>query len=479
MSQEKQDSMTGSRIRERRIISGWRQTDLARQVGISPSYLNLIEHNRRRIGGRTLVRLAEALGVEPAILTAGAEAALLATLREAAAARAETPDAAGRAGLCRSEGGPEMNRIEEFAGRFPGWARLLADLHRRTGRLERTVGTLTDRLAHDPHLADSLHAVISAVTAIRATASILVETEALEPEWQARFLRNVDEDSARLTEDAQALVRYLEAAPDTAADITVPQDEMHAFLAASGYHFPELETVDAGSAALERLIAAGPGKRTEDASQPGDASQPEGAAVRMRLSPPAQHLLRAVLEGYLGDAQALPLAPLSGALAEMGPDPQALAARFGASLPQVFRRLAMLPEALTGPIGLVICDGSGAFLFRKPFPGFDLPRAAGGCTLWPLYQVLAQPRMAVAQRLVQAGRGPQAVRALAAAEQDMPTEFGRPPLTRAHMLLLPDRTAREKDAPTLPAQEVGLSCGICPVQDCAARREPSILAAGL
>lgn len=40
-----QRQLTGGRIRERRIALALRQVDLARQVGISASYLNLIEHN--------------------------------------------------------------------------------------------------------------------------------------------------------------------------------------------------------------------------------------------------------------------------------------------------------------------------------------------------------------------------------------------------------------------------------------------------
>ena len=43
--------LTGNRIRERRLVLGMKQADLAEAVGISASYLNLIEHNRRRIGG--------------------------------------------------------------------------------------------------------------------------------------------------------------------------------------------------------------------------------------------------------------------------------------------------------------------------------------------------------------------------------------------------------------------------------------------
>lgn len=58
-------ALTGTRIRERRSLEGLKQADLARDVGISPSYLNLIEHNRRRIGGKLLVDLARALGLNP------------------------------------------------------------------------------------------------------------------------------------------------------------------------------------------------------------------------------------------------------------------------------------------------------------------------------------------------------------------------------------------------------------------------------
>ena len=59
------EGLTGSRIRERRGIAGLKQAELANMVGISASYLNLIEHNRRRIGGKLLLNIAATLGVDP------------------------------------------------------------------------------------------------------------------------------------------------------------------------------------------------------------------------------------------------------------------------------------------------------------------------------------------------------------------------------------------------------------------------------
>lgn len=431
--------MIGTRIRERRVLNGIRQSDLAQRAGISPSYLNLIEHNHRRIGGKTLLKLAEALKVEPSQLTQGAEVTLISGLREAA-------------GKPESDG-PELARIEEFAGRYPGWAGLLNDLHRRNQALERTIETLTDRLAHDPFLADSLHEVISAVTAIRATSSILVETEAIEPEWQTRFHRNINEDSARLTEGAQALVRYLEAAPNTEAELTSPQDEMHAFLAARGYHMPELEREMAGPRDVARLIEA---------------------AAAQGMSSPAQSLTRDALLRYMEDAQALPLRAFLARIAALGVRPDRLAEAMGADMARVFRRLASLPEQEVGPVGLVICDASGTLMFRKPITGFVMPRMAGACTLWPLYQVLSQPQVPIRMRLRQAGRGAEVIEAFAVAAQAVPAGFDRPPLMQALMLLLPDPGEAGG-----ALRQMGVSCRICPVPECVARREPSIVAEGM
>ena len=40
----------------------------------------------------------------------------------------------------------EVARADELAGRFPGWAEVLASSYRRIATLERTVETLSDRL---------------------------------------------------------------------------------------------------------------------------------------------------------------------------------------------------------------------------------------------------------------------------------------------------------------------------------------------
>ena len=427
------DTLTGSRIRERRLIAGLRQAELARRVGISASYLNLIEHNRRRIGGKLLVDLAQALGVEPSMLTEGAEAALISALKEAAAA---SPSAAA-----------ELDRADEFAGRFPGWAAVLAGAHLRVNSLEQLVQTLSDRLTHDPNLAASLHEILSTAAAIRSTAAILAEPGELDPEWRDRFHRNLDQDAERLAEGSKALANFLDESGSPEERRFMPQEEAEAIFETHGHHFPELE---AGKAQPQDLIAAAPGLASRE----------------------SREIALAVLETYLSDAQAIPLKDLKPALAD-GLDPAALAAGFGCGMDTVLRRLAAVPEAVLGhPAGLVLCDASGTIVFRKPVAGFDLPRFGASCPLWPLYTALARPQVPLRRQVVQQGRSRAGFECLAYAWPQGSPGFDRDPVYRAVMLILPLQEIPDSALP------VGASCRVGPARDCMARREPSILKDG-
>lgn len=424
-------ALTGSRIRERRTLAGIKQADLAREVGVSASYLNLIEHNRRRIGDALLDRIATALQVEPEVLTEGAAAALLDGLRDAAAVGRE---ADGETLL------PELDRIEEFVGRFPGWARLLAARQGRVALLERRVAALSDRMAHDPVLSDSLHEVLSALTGVRSAATILAETEDLEPEWSARFQMNLRQDADRLALGAEALVAYLDAPGGDEPALISPREEVENWLAGRDFHLPEVEA--RGQNAGRKLVAAS------------------------FANPSARRIAARIVERYAADADRLPLTALRAAMEATGGDPAAVAAQTGVDLPCVLRRLASLPEQ--ADTGLVICDGAGAITYRKPARGFALPRFGAGCPLWPLYQSLARPMLPIRARLAYAGREDSRFTAFAISTPRGAAAFDAPQVYDAVMLIQPGAEAG-------PAEPVGASCRICAREACPARREPSIL----
>ncbi len=423
-------ALTGTRIRERRATVGLRQADLARAAGISPSYLNLIEHNRRRAAPDVVARIAAALGVAPEALTGGGEAALIDDLREAAAAA----DGAAQ---------PEADRAEEFAGRFPGWAALVAAQHRRIAALDRAVETLADRMSHDPHLSAALHEVLSVAAAVRSTATILTGTPDLDPVWRGRFEANLAADSERLALGAEALVAYLDAGAEREAGLASPQKEVEEWLAGRGWHLPELE----GG---------------------GDAAAPPDLA-----SAAARALAAEWIATARDDAAAMPLPAVAAALAASGGDPGRMARLLGVEPLRAMRRLAVVPASVLppglGPFGLILCDGAGAVLFRKPLPGFTMPRFGAACPLWPLYGALSRPGLPVVARLAMPGPTGGQFLAQALCAATTPGGFDAPPVLRSAMLIRPAPGGEG------PVQPVGPSCRVCPRPGCAARREPSIV----
>ncbi|MEM9872310.1 MAG: short-chain fatty acyl-CoA regulator family protein [Pseudomonadota bacterium] len=430
------EALAGTRIRERRIMTGFKQADLARSLGISASYLNLIEHNRRRIGGKLLLDIASALGVDPSVLTEGAEAALIATLREAAAS----------AGMST----PEAERVDEFAGRFPGWAEALAATHRRIAQLERTIETLSDRLAYDPNLAASVHEVLSTAASIRATASILAEDPDLSLEWRGRFHANLDTDSQRLADSSKALVGFLDAETGEAASGLSTQEEVEAFLTANTYRF---DSLDADASNVADVLADAP-ELTTDA---------------------ARRVARTVLRRIAADRSARSDAALRAAAAEHGQDPIAIANTCGVPVSLAMRRLALLTQ---DSLGLVIADRSGSLIFRKAITGFSIPRHGATCPLWPVFEAQARPGAVVCTRVEMLGRGTALFDCYAIADVVGPSAANVAPLTEATMLIVPVSADERSSGASASALPLGPSCRICPRARCPGRREPSILSEG-
>ena len=251
-----------------------------------------------------------------------------------------------------------------------------------------------------------------------------------------------------MAETSRGLVNYLEADETSLLETGAPQEEVDAVLESVGHSIPELEEGASVDTALSRLGSG--------------------------MSGPAQGVFRQWLERYFADAQALPLARLRPAIEVHGPNPVALAADLGADPARVMRRLAaMPPDVLPTPVGLAICDASGALTYRKPLPEFPMPRFGAACPLWPLYRALSRPHVILSGPIGQAGRGGAALWAEALA-----TPLGGPavntdPLYQAQMMVRPLPAGAEVPA-SLP--QLGVACRVCPREACEGRREPSILA---
>lgn len=433
-------SLAGTRIRQQRRRIGLSQTALARQAGISTSYLNLIEHNKRGIAGKVLLSIARELGVPAPSLTEGADSDLTAALLEAAA---QTPSQT-----------PETSALTEFVGRFPGWSRLLASVYRQTRDQEVAISALSDRLAHDPFLAESLHLMLSNITAIRSTAEILKSVEDITNDQRTRFHVAIHDESKRLSEAAQALIAYFDKSDASPSETATPKEELDAFLAYHNHRFPQLDQTNATAADIEALLNS-------------DA-----------MTMAARNKAISTLETYLSDARAMPLESFAASALAADYNPSALASEFKVSLHAIFRRLAGLNrEGTPAPsMGLLVVNAAGQALLRHPLPDFPLPRHGNACPLWPVYQSFTQPDRPQLG-LIELPGGQQFVTLSVALPREV-TEFGLTPDYRSAMLIIPKEQA-DTFSPWLSGnntpREVGTSCRICPRQNCAARSEETVL----
>ena len=141
--------LLGHRIRTIRKDLGRTQADLAKAADVSAAYLNLIEHNRRPIGGALLLRLAEALEVPPSELTGSEEARLLADLEEIGG-----DPIFAKANL-------EKQDITKMLGVAPNMASAMVALYRAYRASNEQVDALSERISYDPFLAHAAHDVVS------------------------------------------------------------------------------------------------------------------------------------------------------------------------------------------------------------------------------------------------------------------------------------------------------------------------------
>jgi predicted transcriptional regulator/DNA-binding XRE family transcriptional regulator len=401
-------NLTGMKIRTLRIRAGLTQGALARRVGVSPSYLNLIELNKRAVAGVLLERIAAALGVERALIDGEAERRVVANLEEIAA----DPVVA--------EGAAHPGPAEELVGRNAGWADLLLRLYRAYLDQSQAVLALADRLNRDPFLGESVHRVLTNVTSIRSAAEILTMDERLDPEDRARFLGIIAADSERLSDTAQSLAAFFDSAHMRVRSAT-PMEHVDAFIFESDNHFAELEqvaaefittrrageTLDAAAARVlggEQRFAWGlPESQTAETRRfylmRALAERIDREAVAALLGHPtlgsddARALAAHALHAYAAAAILMPYEPFLEAAERCRYDLDILSRLFGVSHEQAAHRLATLrrPGAEGVRFAFMRSDPSGYVTKRLPLPRLPLPRYGNACPLWVVYGAFQTP----------------------------------------------------------------------------------------
>jgi transcriptional regulator with XRE-family HTH domain len=421
-------SLIGTRIREARRNLRISQKDLASRAGISPSYLNLIEHNRRGIAGRTLNLIAAELKIDAQLLADGADRVLIDQLTQALALHPKIS--------------AEQDRLEEFIGRFPGWADLLAQMFDDTQSQSRNLLLLTDRMNNDPLFSEAIHMMLSSIAAIRSTADILAEGESVPVPMRDRFLSNLSSEGKRLSITATDLLQHLEA-PDETSNQS-PQNSSQHFWEQNGFYIASIENGED----IETLLANGI----------------------------SSNKLKRQLYEYQHLAQKMPIDEFLDVARTHAFDPTKIANHFGELLIDVLRRMAHMPADESLPrFGLIEVDNAGGVMFRKQLPTLTLPQYSSACALWPLYRCLGQSNLPV-QSFIEMPTGENFL-TVSVAISNSDGGFGLPHSQVASMLFTPDYG----DFITTPARasipriEVGLHCSVCPRPNCSSRNQDYIL----
>ncbi|MBX2854373.1 MAG: DUF2083 domain-containing protein [Rhodobacteraceae bacterium] len=511
----------GLRVRERRKALGWTQVGLAERLSVSPSYLNLIENGKRPIGGRILMRLAEVLEVDLETLDAAADRRLIDELSELA-------------------GDPVLRELtldtRETAilvGRHGAWARALSMLHRAYRERDRAARLLADRLSQDPLLSDAVHRMLSNAAAIRSTAEILDGVDDLSPVELSKFHSILGQESGRLAEACEAIVRFFDHA-SASASASSPAEEVDFFLLERDNYFPRLE-----SAAEELLFAANveedrwksrlidylqarfgvtveraglekagmPGVRNHTrfdhdtrrfyifdsapeatrrfeiaklVAKLGLAPQIEAeiSMARTPLSDEAARYVRRALASYCAGAMAMPYEAFFEQARGCRFDIDVLAQRFQASYEQAAHRLVTLraPNAAAPPFAFMRSDASGFVTKRYPLPNLPLPRQSGACPLWAVYQAFQTPET-VQRQLVEFPGGERFLFVARAVTKEC-AAFERPRRLMSVMIACEAVYADQlvygdglDFSPRAAPTNVGPSCQLCMRETCASRQE--------
>jgi len=421
----------GHRIRDQRSRLGMTQRALAKTVGISAAYMNLIEHDRRQIGGKLLRRIAGALRVEVGALSLTEEAALVPDL----------VDLAQRHSLVDLQ----EDRVLGLVAGYPEWARLLLRLNEGLRDARETSLALSDRLAHDPRLRELSHRILTLITSVRSSAEILQDYPSLEEPERDRFAGIIAKASDRLSQEARSMIDLLGGDERDALQPSTPVRELDDFIRGHGNYFGDLEFAaeDLRQGLLEsgEEIAAAIARRLTERhgvtiSKSGVAADEEAAPVpplvlpddlseatcRFRMarrlaalefpallhrmlrdgrlnSQEARQRARAALIRYAAGALLFPYEPFYAAAEETRYDIERLQRRFAASFEQVAHRLVTLrrPRREGVPFAFLRVDPAGNVSKRFSLPGLRMPSYSGACPLWAAYAAFGRPGQTVAQ----------------------------------------------------------------------------------
>jgi predicted transcriptional regulator/DNA-binding XRE family transcriptional regulator len=437
----------GRTVRRLRIERGLTQQALAAALGISASYLNLIEHDQRGVTAALLLKLARHFAVDLAALGGAEERQTEAHLREAFA----DP-------LLGAEAVPE-GEIAALVDAAPAAARATLALYRAWRAAREDTSGLS----------------------LPSGRRILLPTEEARDHFHAR--RN---HFPRLEAAAEVIHAGLGAAPPAEMNHAIAERlrRTHGLRIAVGDLAGALRRFDAETRTLHLSDLLPRESRGFQMAfqlmliEAQDAVEEEVAEAKPS-SEEAAALLRVGLLNYAAGALLMPYDAYLAAARSLRHDVDALAARFGVSFEQAAHRLTTLNREGARGIAFFFlrADAAGNVTKRFAAAGFPFARFGGSCPRWVPHLAFASP----GRVQVQVARLPDGATFLCFAKALARPAGPWPEPPEVHVVALGCDVAHAgsvayADGLDLEASvtTIGLSCPLCDRPNCRSRAFPAV-----
>lgn len=456
----KKSVFLGRRIRALRSRMGLSQAELAKRLGVSPTYLNLLEHDRRPVTSALLLELARVLDVDLRVLSSGADAELMAALSEVFSEPL-------------FEDHPlTQQELTGFIDSNPEVARAVLWLHRAYAGARESLNSLGERLLDQQDVG-----VVDRVRLSSEQVSDFVQRNnnyfpLLETEAERLLAGIPGEDGDELF---SRLARYLKREHGVRVRVV-----SHSEMRGAVRRFDP----DARELSLSEVLRRG-SRNFQLAAQIGllrCGRVLDELSVDPKLpNDEARALCRVALASYFAGAVLMPYDAFLRAAEAERYDVELLGHRFRVGWEQTCHRLTTLrrPGAEGVPFYMLRVDLAGNISKRFSAAGIQFPRFSGLCSLWNVHAAFLQPgrvrvqlsqmvdghRVLAVARTVQRHSG-----GYAAPEAPYAVGVGCD-VSHAPKVVYGDGLNLESAAAAVP---IGVTCRLCERQNCTARAFPSI-----
>jgi predicted transcriptional regulator/transcriptional regulator with XRE-family HTH domain len=357
-------TFAGARLRQLRAERRLSQIDMARQLEVSASYLNQLEHNSRPLTVPVLLRISDLFGVDAGFFAPQDTTRLIAELRDALSdADIGTP--------------PAASDLAQVATDHPAVAQAVLALHRRYRSLADQLATATqeqpERATLMPHeeVRDFFYDRGNYVDSLDRAAEAFADRIGLntEPKRDALIRRLLETHGVRVVvaHDPDPNANELSRFDRVTQTIRLsPQLLWGQQIFRLAHQLANFEFADEIEGVLDHTTF---------------------------LDPQTRPLLSIGLANYVASAMVLPYTIFRDTAEEFRYDIERLSAHFNMGFESTCHRLSTLqrPRARGIPFAFVRVDRAGNMSQRQSATAFHFSRAGGTCPLWNVYEAFASP----------------------------------------------------------------------------------------